>query len=68
MNGTSYTHKLTSTNKYANYYKVAVAGSDQLSDPISIEIDLFGDNVHIFAPSDDREAIYTKINEIYKVQ
>ena len=68
VNGTSYTHKLTSTNKYANYYKVAVAGSDQLSDPISIEIDLFGDNVHIFAPSDDREAIYTKINEIYKVQ
>jgi hypothetical protein len=36
VKGTSYTHKLTSTNKYANYYKVAIAGSDQLSDPISI--------------------------------
>ena len=68
VNGTSFTNEMKSSNKYANYYKVAIAGSKQLSDPISIEIDLFGDNVHIFAPTDDREQIYNKINEIYKYQ
>ena len=68
VDGTSFTYELQSPNKYANYYKIAIAGSDQLSDPISAEIDLFGDNVHIFAPSDDREQIYNKINEIYKIQ
>ena len=47
VKGNSFTYKLTSSNKYANYYKVAIAGSNQLSDPISIEINLFGDNVHI---------------------
>ena len=68
VNGSSYTHELTSSNKYANYYKVAIEGSDQLSEPISAEIDLFGNNVHIFSPSDDREQIYNKINEVYLVQ
>ena len=47
MEGNSFTYKLTSSNKYANYYKVVIGGSNQLSDPISIEINLFGDNVHI---------------------
>ena len=37
-------------------------------DPISIEIDLFGDNVHIYPSTDDREAIYIELNEVYKVQ
>ena len=68
VNGSSYTHELISSNKYANYYKVAIEGSDQLSEPISAEIDLFGNNVHIFSPSDDREQIYNKINEVYLVQ
>lgn len=68
VNDTSFTTQINPKNKYANYFKVAVAGSNQLSDPISIEIDLFGDNVHIFAPTDDREQIYNKINEIYKIQ
>lgn len=68
VDDTTFTYELKTTNKYANYYKVAIAGSDQLSDPISAEIDLFGENVHIFAPSDDREQIYNKINEIYKIQ
>ena len=68
VEGNSFTYELTSSNKYANYYKVAIAGSDQLSDPISIEIDLFGDNVHIYAPIDDREEIYNELNEVYKIQ
>ena len=68
VDDTSFTYELTSPNKYANYYKVAIEGSDQLSEPISAEIDLFGNNVHIFAPSDDREQIYNKINEVYKIQ
>ena len=68
VSDTSFTNKISSKSKYSNYYKVAISGSDQLSDPISIEIDLFGENVHIFAPSDDREQIYNKINEIYKIQ
>ena len=68
VNNTSFTNKISSKSKYANYYKVAVKDSNNLSDPISIEIDLFGENVHIFSPTDDREQIYNKINEIYKYQ
>ena len=65
---TSFTYELKSKNKYANYYKIAISGSNILSDPISIEIDLFGENVHIFSPDDDREEIYNKVNDIFKVQ
>ena len=68
VNEPSFTYELKTKNKYANYYKVAISGSNQLSDPISLEIDLFGDNVHIFSPNDDREEIYNVVNDIYKVQ
>ena len=68
VNDTSFTYELKTKNKYANYYKVAIAGSELLSDPISIEIDLFGDNVHIFSPNDDREQIYNEVNDIFRVQ
>ena len=56
------------SNKYANYYKIAAEGSKELSDPISLEIDMFGENMHIFSPDDDRETIYNTINEVYKKQ
>ena len=68
VNDTSFTDENPNPNKYANYYKVVETGGNLFSKPISIEIDLFGENVHIFAPTDDREQIYNKINEIYKVQ
>ena len=68
VSDTSFTNKISTKSKYSNYYKIAASGSEQLSDPISIEIELFGENVHIFAPTDDREQIYNKINEIYKIQ
>lgn len=68
VDDTTFTYELKTPNKYANYYKVAVAGSDQLSDPISAEIDLFGENVHIYASTDDRESIYNEINAVYNVQ
>lgn len=42
--------------------------SNELSDPISLEIDMFGENMHIFSPEDDKEEIYNTINEIYKIQ
>ncbi len=42
--------------------------SNELCDPISLEIDMFGENMHIFSPEDDKEEIYNTINEIYKIQ
>ena len=31
--------------------------SNELCDPISLEIDMFGENMHIFSPEDDKEEI-----------
>ena len=65
---TSFTDENTNADKYANFYKIAVAGSKELSAAVSLEIDMFGENMHIFSPSDDREQIYNTINDIYKKQ
>ena len=67
-NETSFKDENINSNKYANYYKIAVEGSNELSDPISLEIDMFGENMHIFSPEDDKEEIFKTINEIYKIQ
>ena len=65
---TSFRDDTANANKYANFYKIAVAGSKELSDAVSLEIDMFGENMHIFSPSDNIETIYNTINTIYKKQ
>ena len=65
---TSFTDENANADKYANFYKIAAAGSNELSAAVSLEIDMFGENMHIFSPSDDREQIYNTINDIYKKQ
>ena len=67
-NGPSFKDEKINGNKYENYYKIAVADSDELSDPISLEIEMFGENMYIFSPDDNREKIYNTINDIYKIQ
>ena len=55
-------------DKYANYYKIAVAGSNEFSDPISLEIDMFGEDMYVFSPKDDIEQVYNAVNDVYKIQ
>ena len=65
---TSFTDENASEDKYSNFYKIAISGSNELSQAVSLEIDMFGENMHIFSPSDDIEQIYNTINDIYKIQ
>ena len=65
---TSFKDDTANKNKYSNFYKIAVSGSNELSNAISLEIDMFGENMHIFSPTDDIEQIYKTINDIYKIQ
>ena len=67
-NETSFKDIQTNFNKYSNFYKIAVSGSNVLSNALSLEIDMFGENMHIFSPTDNIEQIYDTINEIYKIQ
>lgn len=66
-------------NKYENYYRVIGLndnGADnlndaELSDPseyISLETELFGENVIIFAPTDDTKKIDKVVQDIFKKQ
>ena len=65
---TSFTDENANEDKYSNFYKIAISGSNELSQAVSLEIDMFGENMHIFSPSDDIEQIYNTINDIYKIQ
>ena len=68
VNGTSYKDNNINSDKYANYYKVAAAGSNELSSPISLEIEMFGLDMFVFSSKDDIERIYNAVNDIYKIQ
>ena len=68
VTGLGYTDTAPNSDKYANYYKVAVAGSDALSKPGSLEIEMFGEDMYVFAPTDDVEQIYNAVNDIYLIQ
>ena len=65
---TSFKDENPNQNKYSNFYKISVSGSNELSNPISLEIDIFGENMYIFSPTDDIEQIYNTVNDIYKIQ
>ena len=65
---TSFIDENPNKDKYSNFYKIAAAGSNELSGPLSLEIDMFGENMHIFSPSDDIEHIYNTVNDVYKIQ
>ena len=67
-NKTSFTDTKTNSNKYSNFYKISVSGYNELSKAVALEIDMFGENMHIFSPSDNIEQIYNTINDVYKKQ
>jgi fibronectin type 3 domain-containing protein len=68
VNGTSYKDNNINSDKYANYYKIAEAGSRELSSPISLEIEMFGLDMYVFSSKDDIEQIYNAVNDVYKIQ
>lgn len=68
VNGTTYKDDNINSDKYANYYKIAAAGSNELSNPISLEIEMFGLDMYVFSSKDDIEQIYNAVNDIYKIQ
>ena len=68
VNGTSFKDSNPNEDKYSNYYKISVSGKNELSNPISLEIEMFGENMYIFSPKDDIEQIYKAVNDIYKIQ
>lgn len=68
---TSYEFETPTTNKYDNYYRVVAINGDEesvRSEFVSLERNLFGENVYIFAPTDDVEAVNQKIEEIFNLQ
>ena len=68
VNRLTYTDENPNADKYANYYKVAAAGSDKMSEPISLEIEMFGEDMYVFSPEDDIEQVYNAVNDVYKIQ
>ena len=67
VEGLSWTDQNTNEDKYENYYKVAVEGSSDLSKPISLEIEMFGEDMFVFS-QDDVEQIYDVVNNVYLQQ
>ncbi len=75
---TEVTLTYTNEDKYANYYKVIALNSesDDLSDAsiseeseyVSLETQLFGRNVVIFAPTDDTDKINERVQAIFALQ
>lgn len=68
VEGVSWTDTNPNKEKYENYYKIAVEGSNNFSNPISLEIEMFGEDMYVFSPEDDIEKIYNAVNAVYKVQ
>ena len=59
------------TSKYKNYYKIkAVNTADQseFSQPVSLEIDMFGLNTYVFNPEDDMQEIKNTTESIFNKQ
>lgn len=69
---TSYTDtKPNTSSKYKNYYKVESVNGNvngEMSEPYSLEIAQFGDNMYVFNDADDKDAISDKVNEIFGYQ
>lgn len=68
VSGLTWTDVNTNGDKYENYYKVAEEGSSQLSEPISLEMEMFGEDMYVFSPKDDVEQVYNAINDVYRIQ
>lgn len=70
VSGTSYTDGSPNGEKYSNYYKIiAMSGVGTISEiVVSLESELFGDNMIFFSDDDPASAIDFKVNEIYEIQ
>ncbi|WP_196802991.1 discoidin domain-containing protein [Butyrivibrio sp. MC2013] len=70
VSGTSYTDTSPNRSKYSNYYKItAKNGSATVSEEIiSLESQIFGDNMIFFSDDDPASAIDSKVSEIYDIQ
>ncbi len=68
VEGTTWTDANPNAVKYENYYKVARHGSETLSEPISLEMEMFGNGMYIFSPKDDINQVYNTINDAFLYQ
>lgn len=62
--GTSFTDTNVEGNPYDYYYKISDSQGTQLF-MTSLEIELFGPNLYIYCPSDDKAALSKEINDIH---
>lgn len=70
-NGTEYIDINPNKSRYENYYKIQAyneVDNSSLSEPISIEIQMFGKNTYIFSDKDDQNEIYNTTESIYNKQ
>lgn len=68
--GTSVTNRYQD-NATGYYYKVSAvdaSGESKKSDPISYEMELFGDNVYVFEQTDDMTAVQGAVDDVYSKQ
>jgi len=71
VNGTSYTDSMLGESKFANYYKVMAANDvdvSELSKPTSIEIAMFGEDMHVFSEGDNASEVNSVIANIFEKQ
>lgn len=67
----SFTDTAPNPDKYANYYKIVASninGNSNFSEPISLELKLFGENMIFFAPTDDIAGIDAEVARVYQIQ
>lgn len=67
----SYKDTEPNAGKYNNYYKVQAVNEETLSDfsePTSLEIDMFGQNMYVFQDTDDTASVNTTIADIFDKQ
>lgn len=68
VDATTYRDGAPNTDKYENYYRIAVKDAKVMSEAASLEIEMFGTDMYVFSPNDDVEQIYDAINDVYYVQ
>ena len=67
----TYTDAKPNSSKYSNYYKVQAYNSQdasELSEPTSLELEMFGSNMYVFNETDDPEKIHEVTESIFQKQ
>lgn len=69
VSAASYTDLKPDDDKYENYYKVVPKGEKtDGAAAVSLETEMFGENMYVFSPEDDMKQVYDTINNVYLIQ